>query len=122
MEIIMNKSSVVYKVSTYNKALSSPVRMKIMKILGSYESTPLMVSQIAELLGLAQPTVSKHLQILAQANFVNFKIIKTARYYRINKESVQEYYNLIQSIFLATYTPCNYNYQCDICPHSETCI
>lgn len=118
----MNKSSVVYKVSTYNTALSTPVRMKIMKILGSNVKNPLTVSQIAEILNLSQPTVSKHLQILFQASLVKSKRVKTAKYYSINMESVEEYYRLIKSISLATYTPCKFNYQCDDCPYTETCI
>lgn len=118
----MNKSSVVYKVSTYNRALSEPVRMKIMKILGSHEANPLTVSQIAEMLNLSQPTISKHLQILSHAGLVNFTRVKTAKFYVINKLSVKEYYDLISAISLATYTACNYGYQCDTCPYSETCI
>ena len=118
----MNKSSVVYKVSTYNTALSTPVRMKIMKLLGSNVENSLTVSQIAEILNLSQPTVTKHLQILFHASLVKFKKVKTSKYYSINVESVEEYYRLIKSISLATYTPCKFNYQCDDCPYTETCI
>lgn len=50
------------------KALSDPTRLKIMKILGCKE---LCVCELTALLGLAQPTVSKHLKTLEDAGLVD---------------------------------------------------
>lgn len=47
------------------KALSDPSRVKIMKMIQSRES--LCVCELTAALGLAQPTVSKHLKILEEA-------------------------------------------------------
>ncbi|HYQ61608.1 MAG TPA: metalloregulator ArsR/SmtB family transcription factor [Desulfatiglandales bacterium] len=49
------------------KALSDPNRVKILKIL---QHRVMCVCEIQAALGLAQPTVSKHLQVLAQAGLV----------------------------------------------------
>jgi ArsR family transcriptional regulator len=49
------------------KALSDPNRVKIVKML---QHRVMCVCEMQALLGLAQPTVSKHLQILAQAGLV----------------------------------------------------
>ena len=49
------------------KALSDPNRVKIVKML---QHRVLCVCEIQALLGLAQPTVSKHLQVLANAGVV----------------------------------------------------
>ncbi|HYA01501.1 MAG TPA: metalloregulator ArsR/SmtB family transcription factor [Syntrophobacteria bacterium] len=49
------------------KALSDPNRVKIVKML---QHRVMCVCEIQALLGLAQPTVSKHLQILANAGLV----------------------------------------------------
>jgi ArsR family transcriptional regulator len=49
------------------KALSDPNRVKIVKML---QHRVMCVCEIQEALGLAQPTVSKHLQILATAGLV----------------------------------------------------
>jgi ArsR family transcriptional regulator, arsenate/arsenite/antimonite-responsive transcriptional repressor len=51
------------------KALSDPNRVKIIKIL---EERSLCVCEIQAVLGLAQPTVSKHLKILEEAGMVTF--------------------------------------------------
>ncbi len=49
------------------KALSDPNRVKIIKMLGRKE---LCVCEITAILGLAQPTVSKHLKNLEDAGLV----------------------------------------------------
>ncbi len=49
------------------KALSDPNRVKVMKMLGI---RPLCVCEITFILGLAQPTVSKHLKVLEEAGLV----------------------------------------------------
>ncbi len=49
------------------KALSDPHRVKIIKMLGVRE---LCVCEIQSALGIAQPTVSKHLKILEDAGLV----------------------------------------------------
>jgi len=49
------------------KALSDPSRVKIVKALGKKD---LCVCELTALLGLAQPTVSKHLRILEDAGLV----------------------------------------------------
>lgn len=52
------------------KALSDPSRVKILKMLGVKE---FCVCELRELLGLAQPTVSKHLKILEDAGLVTYR-------------------------------------------------
>jgi ArsR family transcriptional regulator, arsenate/arsenite/antimonite-responsive transcriptional repressor len=51
------------------KALSDANRVKILKLL---EQGSLCVCEIQAVLGLAQPTVSKHLKILEDAGLVSF--------------------------------------------------
>jgi len=49
------------------KAVADPTRFRILKILGDGECC---VCEIAETLGLSQPTVSRHLRILEDAGLV----------------------------------------------------
>jgi ArsR family transcriptional regulator, arsenate/arsenite/antimonite-responsive transcriptional repressor len=49
------------------KALSDPGRVKIIKML---EHKAMCVCEIREVLGLAQPTISKHLKILEDSDLV----------------------------------------------------
>ncbi len=52
------------------KALSDPGRLKILKML---QHNSMCVCEIRSVLGLAQPTVSKHLKVLEEAGLVEYK-------------------------------------------------
>jgi len=52
------------------KALSDPNRIKLLKIL---QERPMCVCEIRAALGIAQPTVSKHLKILEDAGLVGYE-------------------------------------------------
>ena len=52
------------------KALSDPNRVKIVKML---QHKAMCVCEMRAALGVAQPTVSKHLKILEEAGLVGFK-------------------------------------------------
>jgi len=51
------------------KALSDPNRVKIIKLL---QQGAMFVSEIQQVLGIAQPTVSKHLKVLEDTGLVTF--------------------------------------------------
>ncbi len=53
------------------KALSDPNRVKILKLL--QHRPGMCVCELTSLLGLAQPTVSKHLKILEEADLAGFR-------------------------------------------------
>ncbi len=65
------------------KALSDPNRVKIITILGGRE---LCVCELTALLGVAQPTVSKHLRILEDTGLVSFRKEGNWIIYRLNTE------------------------------------
>ena len=70
------------------KALSDPGRIKIMKIL---EDGELCVCEIQPLLGLAQPTVSKHLKLLEEAGLIEFRKEGSWIIYRLAENSESQY-------------------------------
>jgi len=70
------------------KALSDPSRVKIIKILGVKE---LCVCEIQQLLGLAQPTVSKHLKILEEAGLVDYRKDGSWIIYRLSTGEDSDY-------------------------------
>lgn len=66
------------------KALSDPSRVKIIKMLGRKE---LCVCEITALLGLAQPTASKHLRILEEAGLLDFRKDGAWIIYRLSRQN-----------------------------------
>ncbi len=67
-------------------AVAEPRRREILEVLGSAESSDdeLSVGVLVARLGLAQPQVSKHLQVLRQVDLVRSRTVGRQRMYRIN--------------------------------------
>ncbi len=69
----------------YFKAFGDPSRLRIVVLLSSGEMT---VNDIVEKVGLSQPTVSRHLGILRDADIVIDRREGQKVYYSLNKNSV----------------------------------
>jgi len=62
------------------KALSDPGRITILKLLGARE---LCACEIISALGLAQPTISRHMRVLADAGLVTGRKVGSWVHYRV---------------------------------------
>ena len=71
-----------------NKATTDPSRVKIVKMLQHGE---LCVCEIQEVLGISQPTVSKHVKILEEAGLLNSRKEGLRVYYRLDDGSASPY-------------------------------
>ena len=67
--------------------IAEPNRRAILNLLASSEQS---VGEIERQLGMAQPTVSKHLRVLRDAGFVEATVDAQRRLYRLKPEPLQE--------------------------------
>ena len=111
----------VDRICDYNGALSDPQRIKMMKIMGSSPADSVTVSDFARILGISQPSATKHLKILHSVDLIDRKRIGTAVYYSMNLKVIDEYHQLLELAFVKGFLPCKYAYKCDECPDKETC-
>lgn len=72
--------------SKYFKAFGDPTRLRILALLVSGEKT---VNKIVKSVGLSQPTVSRHLSILREADIVIDRRDGQQVFYSLNKISVE---------------------------------
>jgi DNA-binding transcriptional ArsR family regulator len=72
--------------SKYFKAFGDPSRLKILQLLSSKEMT---VGEIVRAVGLSQPTVSRHLAILREAEIVTDRREGQRVYYSLDKRAVE---------------------------------
>ena len=114
-------NGLVDRVCAYNKAVSEPTRMKMIKILGSHEASPLKVSEIAEMVGVSQPAASKHLKLMESVGLFDRTRKGTSVYYSINTDALAAYQHDLASAFEHAYTECVNDYHCDTCPFASTC-
>lgn len=118
----MSKSrGLVDRICEFNGALSDPQRVKMMKIMGSSPANSVSVSDFAKILGISQPSATKHLKILHAVDLIDRKRIGTTVYYTPNIQTINEYHHLLDLAFVKGFLPCRYGYKCDECPETETC-
>lgn len=72
--------------SKFFKAFGDPSRLRILMLLSSKEMS---VNDIAEGVGLSQPTVSRHLAILREADIVADRRDGQNVFYRLNQLTVE---------------------------------
>ncbi len=70
------------------KALSDPGRVTILKLLGARE---LCACEIISALKLAQPTISRHMKVLADAGLVTGRKVGSWVHYRVAQEAASPY-------------------------------
>ncbi|MEL7291633.1 MAG: winged helix-turn-helix domain-containing protein [Pseudomonadota bacterium] len=83
------------------KALSHPVRVRIVKILIDLDKQGGCLNHdIVGQLGLAQSTVSEHLRVLKSAGFVHAQQMPPRVCYRINKQALSDFSKLFHQVFI----------------------
>jgi len=111
----------VNRICEYNDALSEPQRVKMMKSMGSSPTYSVSVSDFAKILGISQPSATKHLKLLHAVELIDRKRMGTTVYYTLNLRNINEYHQLLELAFVKGFTPCPHEYKCDLCPETDTC-
>ncbi|HEX2204568.1 MAG TPA: metalloregulator ArsR/SmtB family transcription factor [Longimicrobium sp.] len=68
------------------KLLANEARLKLLGLLAQRERS---VGELAEILGLKEPTISHHLTRLAEAGLVRMRAEGTVHFYRLDAETLQ---------------------------------
>ncbi len=85
-------------------ALGDPVRLNILQLLPQSPNCEHgnNVSELAEMLGLSQPTISHHLRVLRQAGFIHGRKMCRDCFYWIDGEQSQAVLDALRAILLTT--------------------
>ena len=117
----MKEKGLVERMCAYNKAISEPNRMKMIKILGSHPANSLNVSDIAAILGISQPAATKHLKVMENVGLFTRQRKGASVYYALSQAALDEYRALLDYAFAHAYSPCINAYDCSSCPSADTC-
>ncbi len=69
------------------EVLAEPRRRDILDLVVDRERS---VGELVELLGMTQPSVSKHLRVLREAGLVSARVDEQRRFYRLRPEPLRE--------------------------------
>ena len=77
----------IYAMMTIYEALAEPMRRRILDLL---RERPRLVGELAQLLDLSQPGVSKHLRVLRDVELVHVRQDAQRRWYELRPEPLAE--------------------------------
>lgn len=95
-EHILYDDSDIAKAAHCIKAMSHPLRLKILCILGK---NSLSVQEIVEQVGTSQSNISQHLSILREKNILGSKKEANRVYYFIDDERMIQLITLMRDVF-----------------------
>jgi DNA-binding transcriptional ArsR family regulator len=78
----------IEQLAQLHKALSLPVRLKILELIGE---RPLCVNAITRCLEISQPAVSQHLAVLRRAGLVSSTKQGYTVHYKLDRERLEEF-------------------------------
>lgn len=71
------------------KALGDPTRVKLVSLIAATEAGEACICDLTEPVGLAQPTVSHHMKLLAEAGLVTREQRGKWAYYRVDGDTLR---------------------------------
>lgn len=77
------------------KALADETRLHILSLLQGRE---MYAQEIVEAIGLSQPTISRHLQLLERTETLNTRQVRRVKYYSINRNRGREILDALQRL------------------------
>ena len=72
------------------KALSDPVRLRLLSVIASHGGGESCVCDISEGIDVGQPTISHHLKVLRTAGLIDSERRGSWVYYRVVAEALQQ--------------------------------
>lgn len=93
---ILHKDADITKAARCLKAMSHPLRLKILCVLGS---NALSVQDIVEQVGTSQSNISQHLAILREKDILGYKKEANRVYYFIDDERMLQLIKMMKEVF-----------------------
>ena len=102
------------------KAFSDPTRLKLVRLLMFNDEDKLKVIDLAEKIGISQPAVTQHINLLKELNLIRSNREQNRIYYYINKSKYKSYKRIIDRMLEISYMRCTFEGKCSECPNSRT--
>jgi ArsR family transcriptional regulator len=109
------------ELSNIFKVLSDPTRLKLIRLLAFNDEDKFCVIDLAEKLGISQPAVSQHINVLKKLNILQSNRAQARMYYYIDKEIFRQYKGQINKLFRMVFEKCPFDGKCETCPFKSYC-
>lgn len=102
LDDFLHKDTDIAKAARSLKAMSHPLRLKILCVLGS---NSISVQDIVDQVGTSQSNISQHLAILREKGILGYKKEANRVYYFIDDERMLQLIRMMKEVFCSTADP-----------------
>jgi len=100
------------------KALRDPTRLKLLRLLMFNNEDKLKVIDLAEKIGISQPAITQHINILKEVNLIKSSKEHNRTFYYVDKTKYKTYQKALNSILEISSMKCNFDGKCNECPNN----
>ena len=101
------------------KAFGDPTRLKLLRLLMFNNEDKLKVIDLAEKLGISQPAITQHINILKELDLIKSNREQNRIYYYINQIRYRSYQKALNSLMEMSSMKCNFDGKCSECPNNS---
>ena len=112
-------SDLLEDLSEFFKALGDPTRLKLVRLLMFNDEDKLKVIDLAEKIGISQPAITQHINILKELNLIQSEREQNRRYYFINKTKFKSYRRVLNKMLEISFMRCTFKGKCSDCPNTR---
>ena len=105
--------------SEFFKALGDPTRLKLVRLLMFNDEDKLKVIDLAEKIGISQPAITQHINILKELSLIQSNREQNRIYYYINKRKFKSYKRILSKMLEISFMRCIFKGKCNECPNSR---
>ncbi|MBD3341465.1 MAG: metalloregulator ArsR/SmtB family transcription factor [Candidatus Lokiarchaeota archaeon] len=113
------KTDILEGLSDFFKALSDPTRLKLFRLLMFNDEDKLKVTDLAEKIGVSQPAITQHINILKDLKLINSNREQNRKFYFINKTKFKSYKRILNIMMDISNMRCTFKGKCAECPNSR---
>ncbi len=110
---------VLEDLSHFFKALGDPTRLKLLRLLMFNDEKKLKVIDLADKIGISQPAITQHINILKGLKLIKAKKEQNRNYYFINKVKFKSYRRILTVLLDIPSMMCTFEGKCCDCPNNR---
>ncbi len=111
-------TDVVEDLSQFFKALGDPTRLKLLRLLMFNDENKLKVIDLAEKIGISQPAITQHINLLKELNLIKSQKEQNCNYYYVNKTKFKRFKKRLNVMLEMSYMRCTFEGKCSDCPNN----
>lgn len=112
-------NNILEGLSEFFKVLSDPTRIKLLRLLMFNDEDKLKVIDLAEKIGISQPAITQHINILKELKLIQSSREQNRVYYYINKRKFNSYKRILNLMLDISNMRCTFRGKCSECPNSR---